>query len=96
MLIYNKISLNCSKTEIICFHRQGEVAPDLKIKVNSARIISLNYSKYQGVNLDETHSGNHHYSLLVKKRGKKKHGICAEQIFKLQNRAMRIINFVNF
>ena len=33
-LLANKISLNCSKTEIIFFHKMREKTPDIKIKMN--------------------------------------------------------------
>ena len=53
-LLANKISLNCSKTEIIFFHKTREKAPDIKIKMNGHRIYQSTNIKYLGVYLDET------------------------------------------
>ena len=66
-LLANKISLNCSKTELIFFHTPHGPVPDLRIKMNGLIIHPSSYIKYLGVYLDATLSGNHHCGLLVKK-----------------------------
>ena len=67
LLLANKISLNCSKTEFILFHAPGGADHDFKILMNGTRIRPSSYIKYLGVFLDATLSGNHHCNLLVKK-----------------------------
>ena len=132
-LLANKISLNCSKTELILFHTPNGSVPDLKIKMNGLRIHASCYIKYLGVYLDATLSGKHHCDLLVKKLKRANGMLCkarhyvpgeellsiyyaifsshlvygsqiwgqninifTEKVFKLQNRAMRILSFADF
>ena len=132
-LLANKISLNCSKTELIFFHTPGATAPDLRIKMNGIKIKPSSHIKYLGVYLDASLTGNHHCDLLVKKLkrangmlSKARHyvpsgellsiyyaifsshmvygsqvwgqniNIFTEKVFKLQNRAMRIISFSDY
>ena len=66
-LLANKISLNCSKTELFFFHTPRESIPNLKIKMNGLRIQPSCYIKYLGVYLDATLSGNYHCDFFVKK-----------------------------
>ena len=54
-LLANKISLNCSKTELIFFHAPCGSVPDIKIKI------------YPDIYLDATLSGKHHCDISVKK-----------------------------
>ena len=64
----NKISLNCTKTELIFFHKPlSIIPPNIKIKLNGKRLIATDHIKYLGVYLDKTLSGNAHYSDLSKK-----------------------------
>ena len=63
-LLANKISLNCDKTEVIFFHKPGERAPDLKIKMNGHRIYPSKSIKYLGIYLDETLNGSFHSKTL--------------------------------
>ena len=69
-LLANKISLNCSKTELIFFHT-NEKDPTrsftFKIKINGHAIHPTTHLKYLGVYLDSTLSGNYHISILTKK-----------------------------
>ena len=60
-LIANKISLNCSKTELIFFHKPGQIDKSFnyKIKMNGHRIIPSDYIKYLGIFLDPTLSGKY-------------------------------------
>ena len=132
-LLANKISLNCSKTELIFFHTPGGIVPDLQIKMNGLRIHPSSYIKYLGVYIDASLSGNHHCDLLLTKLkrangilSKARHyvpreellsiyyaifsshlvygcqiwgqniNIFTKKVFKLQNRAMRIISFADF
>ena len=132
-LLANKISLNCSKTEIIFFHKPGQLSPDLKIKINGNRIFPSKYIKYLGIYLDETLSFSHHCNILAKKLTRANGMLCiarhyipkdelksiyhaifsshmifgsqiwgqscnthTKNVFKLQNRALRIINFADF
>ena len=67
MVLANKISLNCNRTEFIFFHAPGGADHDLKILINGIRIHPSSYIKYLGVFTDATLSGNHHCNLLVKK-----------------------------
>ena len=67
-LLANKISLNCTKTEFIIFHKPGHpCSHNFKIKVNGHRIFPSNAIKYLGIYLDSTLSGNKHCSILIKK-----------------------------
>ena len=67
-LLANKISLNCSKTELLIFHKPGQ-APDFdfKIKLNGSRIYQSKSIKYLGIYLDSTLSGRAHCEILIKK-----------------------------
>ena len=65
-LLANKISLNCDKTEIIFFHKPGESAPNLKIKMNGHRIVPSKKLRYLGIYLDETLNGGFHCQILKK------------------------------
>ena len=73
-LLANKISLNCSKTELIFLHTPGGSVPDLTIKMNGLRIYPSSYITYLGVYLDSSLNGNHHCNLLVRKL-KRENGI---------------------
>ena len=132
-LLANKISLNCDKTEIIFFHKPGEPAPCVKIKMNGHRIFPSKYIKYLGIYLDETLNGKFHCRELSKKLKRANGMLCKARhyinnedlvtlyyaifsshlmygsqiwgqyintfntkIFKLQNRALRIISFADF
>ena len=66
-LLANKISLNCDKTEVIFFHKPGEKAPNLKLKMNGHRLYPSNYIKYLGMHVDETLNGAFHCNILSKK-----------------------------
>ena len=58
-LLANKISLNCSKTELIFFHQPGKSLHhfNFKIKINGHKIIPSDHIKYLGIYLDSTLSG---------------------------------------
>ena len=58
-LLANKISLNCSKTEIVFFHKAREKVPDIKIKMNGHRIYPSKNIKYLGIYLDESLNGKY-------------------------------------
>ena len=55
-LLANKISLNCSKTELIFFNKPGERSSSFrhKIKMNGHKIIPSDYIEYLGIYLDST------------------------------------------
>ena len=132
-LLANKITLNCDKTEVIFFHKPGERAPDLKIKMNGHRIYPSKSIKYLGIYLDETLNGSFHTKILSTKLKRANGMLCKarhyipsdelrtlyyaifsshliygsqiwgqvtnsfnQKIFKLQNRALRIISFSDF
>ena len=61
-LLANKISLNCSKTELIIFQRRGGNPNNFqfKIKLNGLILQPSEYIKYLGVYIDSTLSGNYH------------------------------------
>ena len=87
-LLANKISLNCSKTELIFFHTPGGSVPDLIIKMNGLRIYPSVYIKYLGVYLDASLNGNNHYNLLKRKPkrancilSKARHYVPSEELF---------------
>ena len=65
-LLANKISLNCSKTELIIFKRRGSnlVNFSYKIKLNGLILRESEYIKYLGVYLDSTLSGKYHCETL--------------------------------
>ena len=134
-LLANKISLNCSKTELIFFRRTGDPPPNFifKIKMNGHKIIPSLYIKYLGIYLDSNLNGKYHCDLLLPKLKRANGMLCkarhyvpseelkslyyaifsshlvygcqiwgqnldvhTEKVFKLQNRAMRIISFSDF
>ena len=132
-LLANKISLNWDKTEIIFFHKPGEIVPEMKIKMNGHRIYPSNNIKYLGIYLDETLNCGFHCETLMKKLKRANSMLCKarhyitnddlktlyyaifsshliygcqiwgqttnvynQKIFKLQNRALRIISFSDF
>ena len=66
----NKISLNCTKTELIFFHKPGYLIQDFnsRIKINGHKITPSDSIKYLGIYLDTTLSGNIHLINLEKKR----------------------------
>ena len=128
-----KQNFSCDKTEIIFFHKLGEIVPEMKIKMNGHRIYPLNNIKYLGIYLDETLNGGFHCETLMKKLKRANGMLCKahhhitnddlktlyyaifsshliygcqiwgqttnvynQKIFKLQNRALRIISFSDF
>ena len=53
-LLANKISLNCSKTELIFFHKPRKKTPQkTKIKINGKQLLHQHAIKYLGIYLDE-------------------------------------------
>ena len=131
-LLANKISLNCSKTELIIFHKvRQKMNFKLKIKLNGHKLYPSDNIKYLGVYLDSTLSGEAHCKVLATKLRRangllskvrhyvpKKelkslyHALFAshltyglqvwgqeknlDMITKIQNRALRILNFRDF
>ena len=133
-LLANKISLNCSKTEFIIFHKPGHKPMyNFKIKMNGHHVRPTDFIKYLGIYLDSTLSGKYHCEILTKKLKRANGMLCkirhyvpdtelrsiyhaifsshmtygaqiwgqcitthTEKIFKLQNKAIRIITFSNF
>jgi len=133
-LLANKISLNCSKTEMIIFKKPKErIRFKFKIKLNGHRLYPSDSIKYLGIILDPTLNWKHHCDTLSKKL-KRANGMLmkirhyvqkkelksiyfalfsshlsygcqvwaqcnnmyTQRIFKLQNRAQRIIEFADF
>ena len=67
-LLANKISLNCSKTELIIFHSNRTSAiRQLKIRINGHTVMPTNNIKYLGVYLDTELSGKAHCKILTNK-----------------------------
>ena len=67
-LLANKISLNCSKTELVIFHKIGyKINFNLKIKLNGHKLFPSDSIKYLGVYLDSTLSGKAHRKVLATK-----------------------------
>ena len=68
-LLANKISLNCSKTELIFFHKPGNPIRNFtfKININGHKLTPTDHIKYLGVYLDNNLSGVNHYQILAKK-----------------------------
>ena len=132
-LLANKSSLNCTKTELILFHKPGFSHKfNFKIKINGHRIYPSDSIKYLGIYMDSTLSGKAHCEVLVTKLrrangmlSKVRHYVSKEElkaiyhaifsshlsygsqiwspkntnvekVCKLQNRALRIINFEDF
>ena len=80
-LLANKISLNCDKTEIFFFHKPGEKAPDLKIKMNGHIIFPSKHLRYLGIYLDETRNGEFHCKILAKKLKRANRILCKARHF---------------
>ena len=133
-LFANKISLNCSKTEMIIFKKPSDkINFKFRIKLNGHLLLPSDSIKYLGVLLDPTLNWKLHCDVLSKKLHrangmlmKIRHYVCkkelksiyfalfsshlsygsqiwgqykninTEKIFKLQNRAQRIIEFADF
>ena len=133
-LIANKISLNCSKTEIIIFHETKiDQRFEYNNKINGHKLVPTNKLKYLGITLDNKLNGEFHCDVLTGKLNRANgmlskvrhyvtknelisiyHAIFAshlrygcqiwalentmkvERIGKLQNKAIRIINFEDF
>ena len=67
-LLANKISLNCSKIELIVFRKSGDKPiQNIKIKINGHKLSNSEYIKYLGIYLDETLSGENHCIILANK-----------------------------
>ena len=68
-LLANKISLNCSKTELIFFHKPGQHINNFnfKIKLNGHVLTITGHIKYLGIYLDSTLSGKYHCNILANK-----------------------------
>ena len=67
-LLANKISLNCSKTEVIIFLRAGQkINFNLKLKLNGHRLYPSESIKYLGVHLDSNLNGLAHRKALASK-----------------------------
>ena len=67
-LLANKISLNCSKTELIIFQKPGSrLNFNFKIKMNGHKLSPADYIKYLGVYLDSKLNGSRHCALLSAK-----------------------------
>ena len=130
----NRISLNCSKTELIIFrHPNKQLNYNLKIKINGTKLVPSDQVKYLGIILDPHLNWSHHTHGLASKLtraagmlAKIRHyvpvktlrsiyfGIFSSlltygsqvwaqnqnqyiaRIHKIQNKAIRIINFSNF
>ena len=67
-LLANKISLNCSKTELNFFNKPRTSVPEnIKIKLNGTKLDHVHAIKYLGIYLDETLSGDQQCIELTKK-----------------------------
>ena len=67
-LLANKISLNCSKTEVIILLRAGQkINFNLKLKLNGHRLYPSESIKYLGVHLDSNLNGLAHRKALASK-----------------------------
>ena len=68
-LLANKISLNCSKTELIFFKKPGDTSPAFryKIRMNGHKLLPSDFIKYLGIYLDSHLSGKHHSNILITK-----------------------------
>ena len=67
-LLANKISLNCSKTELIIFQSdRSQETFEFNIKINGHKILPSDSIKYLGVYLDKNLSGKHHCKVLLGK-----------------------------
>ena len=68
-LLANKISLNATKTELICFKkpRSTPPPPTLNIRLNGIKIYPTNSIKYLGIYVDNTLSGLTHCQQLLPK-----------------------------
>ena len=134
-LLANKISLNCSKTELIFFNKPRQPIQNFKfkIKINGHKITPTDHIKYLGIYLDSSLSGKCHCETVITKL-KRANGMLSkirhyvpkeelksiyhaifsshmiygcqiwgqsrnayvEKIYKLQNKALRIINFADY
>ena len=68
-LLANKISLNCSKTELVIFHKPGYPIRNFNfnIKINGHKIIPTDHITYLGIYIDSTLSGSNHCKILSNK-----------------------------
>ena len=65
-LLANKISLNCSKTELIIFQRREGNPNNVKFRIKFIGLIirPSDYIKYLGVYIDSNLSGKYHCKIL--------------------------------
>ena len=67
-LLANKISLNCSKTELIIFQKPGyELNFDIDIRLNGHKLTLSNHIKYLGIYLDKYLNGHYHAECVMNK-----------------------------
>ena len=96
-LLANKISLNCSKTEVISFHKPGYPVSNFNfnIKINGHRVEPSDHIKYLGVHLDSTLSGNYHCEILAT-RLKRANGMLSKIRYYVPQEELRSIYFTIF
>ena len=67
-LIANKISLNCSKTELIIFNGSTvDINFEYRIMINGHKLIPTSNLKYLGVQIDNKLNGEYHCETLTGK-----------------------------
>ena len=67
-LVANKISLNCSKTELIIFKKPNKTIPyTFKIYMNGHKLEAVKCIKYLGIFIDENVNGKIHCKEVLKK-----------------------------
>ena len=64
----NKISLNCSKTELMIFrHPRKQINYELKLKINGRKLYPSDYVKYLGILIDPHLNWNYHTDFIAPK-----------------------------
>ena len=95
-LLANKISLNCSKTELIIFRKPGDkINHKFKIKINGHLVHPSNFIKYLGIYLDPYLNGYYHCDVLSKKL-KRANGMLMKIRHFVQKKDLRAIYFSLF
>ena len=69
----NKISLNCSKTELIIFrHPRKQINYELKLKINGRKLYPSDYVKYLGILIDPHLNWDYHTDFIAPKLSRAK------------------------
>ena len=92
----NKISLNCSKTELIIFrHPRKQINYELKLKTNGRKLYPSDYVKYLGILIDPRLNWDYHTDFIAPKLSRAK-GMLMKIIHYIDANTLRSSILLNF